>query len=335
MEKLIVPFTSEQRAEMFINTSSKLGINSAMAEKDFWVYSVLDKIFNDEELSQILCFKGGTSLSKIFKVIERFSEDIDLILLQEKILKPGEELERASTTQQQKFNQEVEARAELYINNELKHKIAKVLGETLKVLTDEEYNGSSENIDKHVLHIIYPRALNDEYLRPTIKLEIGPLSLWNPNEKYPLSSYVADQYPHLGMRPVMVPTIKAERTFWEKITILHAEHYRPEGKKINSRYARHYYDVFRLGNSDIKAEALNNFILLDEVAKFKKRFYPSAWARYDDAHKGTIRLYPAEHNLDELKRDYAQMQDMIFGNRPSWEEILEYLKELELEINKP
>lgn len=333
------PFSEQERREIFENAAHKLKMQPAMVEKDFWVYGVLSRVFSDEELSQILCFKGGTSLSKVFRAIERFSEDIDLILAERIVLREGETLEQESKSGQERFNKTIEDRAGSYIVTVLKGKIEDALDGLLEVYTDEEYadvepNHNPENFDKHLLHVVYPKSTEGKYLSPAIKLEIGPLALWNPNERYPILPYIAETYPGLGIEPVMVPTIKSERTFWEKVTILHHEHYRPPTSPLPLRYARHYYDVFKLGHSAVKGSALANMDLLREVVEFKARFYPRNWARYDEACKGTVRLYPAEHNLSALKADYAAMQGLIFGEAPTLRDILDYLHALEEEINR-
>ncbi|MDR1452767.1 MAG: nucleotidyl transferase AbiEii/AbiGii toxin family protein [Candidatus Margulisbacteria bacterium] len=343
MEKPMFPFSEHERLEMFLNTANKLKIQPAMVEKDFWVYAVLDRIFGDEELARVLCFKGGTSLSKAFHLIERFSEDIDLILARHLILQNGENLKQNSRTKQDKLTKEINARTENYIKTELKDKIASVLSGLLKVYTDEEYTRIEPDYDPRnprktndsKLHIIYPRSIADEYLRPDILLEIGPLALWNPNERYKISSYVADTYPHLGINPAVVPTIKPERTFWEKVTILHYENTRPENKPLKSRYSRHYYDIFKIGHSAVKNVALANLDLLAEIIDFDSHLYRLSWADYENAKIGALHLMPAKHNFGALEKDYAQMQKMFFNPEatPRWEDILAYLQELENEIN--
>ena len=325
MDKIASASDSE-RKKLFIDAADKANIADFIVEKDFWVSWVLGKIFADKYLSEVLCFKGGTSLSKAFGLIDRFSEDIDLILSQHAILKTGETLEQSSNSKQAEFNKEVESRAGYFISTVLKDKIAKVLKEICEVETDVK--------DDHVLFVKFPRVFDYNYIQSDIKLEIGPLALWNPNEKYPISSFIAVSLPELELANPIIPTIKPERTFWEKITILHHEHYRPETSPLTPRYSRHYYDVFKMGNSKIKEEALTNLKLLEEVVAFKKRFYPRGWAKYDEAVLGTIRLYPAKQNLKDLEQDYIKMQKMIFGASPKWEEILGYLKELQAEINK-
>ena len=117
------------------------------------------------------------------------------------------------------------------------------------------------------------------------------------------------------------------------MTILHQEAFRPEGSLIPTRYSRHYYDIYCMCRNNVKEKALNDSKLLEDVALFKMKFYPRGWARYDLAKFGTIRLIPAEHSLERLKRDYNDMKSMIYGEYPSFEEILKVISQLEKEIN--
>jgi hypothetical protein len=130
-----------------------------------------------------------------------------------------------------------------------------------------------------------------------------------------------------------VNVIAAERTFWEKVTILHHEAHRPQESVQPSRYSRHYYDLFKLANTEIKDRALKDLNLLRSVVEFKKRFYPRGWARYELAYPGKMRLVPTDHVLISVERDYGAMGNMIFGEKPSFEEILSGLASLEEEIN--
>lgn len=315
----------KERSKIFLEAGSKLKLSPFIVEKDFWVSWVLGEIFSDSELSQSLCFKGGTSLSKGFSLIDRFSEDIDLILSRHLILEPNEKLYQASKTKQDKFNKKIEEKAGQYISTSLKDSISRILSPICSVKPDEN--------DAHVLWVIFPAQFDYKYIRPEIKLEIGLLALWNPNEQNQLVSFLGKALPELDLKEPKVPTVKPERTFWEKITILHLEHYRAADKIIAPRYSRHYYDVYKLGNSNIKEQAFNQLELLKEVVEFKRCFYPCNWAKYDEACVGTIHLLPAEHSQEILAEDYKQMKNMIFGEYPSWDTIIIFLKELEKEIN--
>lgn len=129
-----------------------------------------------------------------------------------------------------------------------------------------------------------------------------------------------------------VAAIKAERTFWEKATILHQQAHRT--RKMPPRYSRHYYDVFKLSMSNVKDNALADLPLLDDVVRFKTRFYTCPWANYEDARPGTFKLVPQKGHIAALQQDYADMAEMFFGEVPEFGRILEILNRLESEINR-
>lgn len=146
--------------------------------------------------------------------------------------------------------------------------------------------------------------------------------------------YVANYYPQVfEKKTIDILTTTAERTFWEKATILHQEALRPDYSLIPVRYSRHYYDMYCMAKSYVKKSALSQPELLIKVATFKKKFYPRGWAKYELARVGTLKLYPAEHSIPEIRKDYAKMRNMIYGYYPSFDEILDTIKELENEIN--
>lgn len=315
----------QKRQELFNETAIRKSLTQSIVEKDFWVCWTLGKLFEDSELSKRLVFKGGTSLSKVFNIIERFSEDIDLILdwtlLTEK--NPKSDI---SKTKQEKLNKTINKSAIEYISGPLLMAISNILAPTCSVSLDRR--------DPHIINITYPSVYKDSYLRSDIRLEIGPLASWLPNSQHTISSYVAEEFPNVFTTPSsFVYVINAERTFWEKITILHHEAHRPETSQLPSRYSRHYYDVFRMAHSYIKERALTDLKLLNDVVAFKERFYPRSWAKYDLAKPGTLKLIPNEHVIKELKKDYDSMQNMIFGEYPSFNTIIKTIVELEIEIN--
>jgi hypothetical protein len=179
-----------------------------------------------------------------------------------------------------------------------------------------------------------PAAFSDAYLRPAVLLEIGPLAAWLPHDQYEVTPYAAEEFPRLFSKPkATVSAIRAERTFWEKATILHAEAHRPAGSQQPLRYSRHYYDLAMIAGSQIKDSALGDIALLDDVAQFKQRLYPSGWAHYDLAKPGTLKLIPSDERLDSIRADYARMRGMIFGRYPNFDEIVQTLQNLENEIN--
>ena len=297
----------------------------AMLEKDIWVTYVLERIFADGELSKILRFKGGTSLSKAHGLIERFSEDVDLILDWTRFLDLGDPNAERSKTKQGAFNEKMNETAGRYVSGELREKLQSVLGDVCRIECDE--------VEPLNLHVVYPKSFDDPYLTPSVKLEIGPLASWVPCEPKAVSSLVAQFLPQLGLDPFELPVIKAERTFWEKIEALHHEHYRPETKKAPRRFSRHYYDVYRIYHSPVYAVAKKNLALLQDVVDFTQKFYPRSWAHFELCKPGTMLLQPSEHALPIMRADYQAMRQMIYGDYLSFDELLETLKELESDVN--
>ena len=316
----------DERRMLFSDACRKIRqIPEAMIEKDFWVCYALEHIFSDEQLSKILRFKGGTSLSKAYGIIERFSEDVDLILDWTRFLDLGDPNAERSKTKQVLFNELMNETAGRYVSGELRNRIQSMLGDVCRVELDA--------VEPLNLHIVYPKVFEDQYLSPSVKLEIGPLASWIPCEKKSIASFVGVSEPPLGIVPFEIPVIKAERTFWEKIEAIHHEHYRPETKKVPRRFSRHYYDIYRMYRSPVYTAAKANLDLLHDVVEFTRKFYPRSWAHFELCKPGTMLLQPSEHALPVMKADYAAMRTMIYGDYPSFDEILLTIKKLELEIN--
>lgn len=125
---------------------------------------------------------------------------------------------------------------------------------------------------------------------------------------------------------------KPVRTFWEKAVILHQEAHREDGE-VPLRYFRHYYDLYKMYSTFVKTEAFANLDLLNEVRTFTMTFYYRSWAKFEEALPGSFMLYPNKNSLIKLKHDYEEMKEMIFGDTPSFEEVLSTIKKLEDEIN--
>lgn len=322
----IARWSNEDRKDLFAETAAKMHVVPAIAEKDFWVVWVLDKLFADEQLKTIFQFKGGTSLSKAFGLIQRFSEDIDLILDWRRVT-DQDPCQPRSKNQQARFNEEINNQARLYIEQELLPQLNRLLNPICQCQMHES--------DGHSIYVRYPEAFKNAYLRPDVLLEIGPLAAWSPSETIEICSYAATYFPKVFKKAkCQVPTLMAKRTFWEKATILHQEAHRELDKLMPPRYSRHYYDMAMLATSDICIDALADLNLLVSVVDFKQCFYPSAWAKYDLAKPGSFRLLPSAKRFAEIKQDYAKMQTMLFGEVPNFEILLQTLSNLEKEINQ-
>ncbi|MDA0740244.1 MAG: nucleotidyl transferase AbiEii/AbiGii toxin family protein [Nitrospirae bacterium] len=315
-----------ERNALFSETAASKGTTPAVIEKDFWVTWVLDHLFRQPEIARLLMFKGGTSLSKVYRLIERFSEDIDLIL-DWRVLSGEDPLAERSRSSQERLNEAINEQARGYIGGDLLAHVSAALGEVCHC--------EIESANPHVINVRYPAAFSDTYLRPEVRLEIGPLASWLPHEERTIQCYAAEAFPRVFERKeCSVRVIKAERTFWEKATILHHEAHRPEGSQQPPRYSRHYYDIAKMTESPVKNAALTNLELLADVVEFKERFYPRSWARYDLARPGSFRLVPKGHILAAVETDYQKMTNMIFGELPAIGEIMTILKKLQDEINE-
>lgn len=322
--KKVAALRVEERAEIFSETAARKGITPAAAEKDFWLCWMLMIIFEHPHLSKILKLKGGTSLSKCYGIIDRFSEDINLILDWD-VLTDENPNEQRSNRQQDIFNEKLKEQTNIYI----KDRFLSILIEAINPICNAEIDRNCG----HVIDIIYPKAFDDEYLRPGIKLELGSLASMVPSEEFSVKPYAAEIIPKVfDQSAVQVTANTAERAFWEKVTILHAESYRPGNPK--HRYSRHYYDVYKMLGTYIEEGAVKNLKLLEDVVSFKAKFYYSKRARYDLAKPGTFNLIPEESAIKALKADYEDMKEMIFGEYPDFDTIIESLREFEQRLNR-
>jgi len=320
----------KDRTELFQATAISMGMQPNVIEKDFWVCFMIDHLFHDSKYKNAFVFKGGTSLSKAYRVIERFSEDIDLILDWRKIVNDINPWDERSKTKQDQFNKQINSEAANFykeefvpqLNMEIESKIGK--GDWISV--DEE--------DEMVVNFYYPQIFEAEYLRSCVRLEIGPLAEWLPSHETVIMPFVAEKYPILfEQKETSVLTIDVERTFWEKLTILHKIANFPEKKLLPPRYARHMYDVYNMGNSWVKESAFKKKELLEKDVTFKQKFYYAKAAHYETATLGTIMLVPGEGLHKTLKADYQAMRNMIYGNMPEYEEIVRFLEKLEDEVH--
>ena len=326
----VARMAAAERRDLFQESARERGTNPAVIEKDFWVCWVLKQLFSDSEIGTRLVFKGGTSLSKVFGLIERFSEDIDLVL-DWQLLGYGPEQEDPyqdfeSKGKQDRFNKSINRKATDYIAGTLTPKLQRLFSNCAEIQV------SVDTTDPQALNVAYPAAFSQDYLRPEVRLEIGPLASWVPSGRHVIQPYAAETFPTVFEEPnCPVVAIAAERTFWEKATILHQEAHRPG--VMPSRHSRHYYDTFKLAESPIRQRAIEDSKLLRQVVEFKQRFYPCRWARYEDAKPGTFRLVPDAERHSVLRRDYREMEMMIFGETPKFATVIDALQGLEDQIN--
>jgi len=326
----VANLTHKQREELFIATSRDIDLPEAMTEKDFWICWTLYYLFNLNPWAKQLTLKGGTSLSKCFNLINRFSEDVDVIL-DWRILnyEKDDPWTERSRTKQDKFNKEMNEKTIKFLREQflpcIKNDFNRLLADDFDIYIDQ--------VDPHTVCFSYPRIFGIESILSIVRMEIGVLAAWTPTTNTIITPYSAQVFPEQFENPsTTILSVTPERTFWEKATILHKEAFRTDGR-VPPRYSRHYYDIYCMSKSPVKDLALADLNLLEHVSRFKTRFYYSGSAHYDLAKPGTLRLIPSELCIPALMDDYEHMKNMIFGDQPDFIEILRNLQVLEMEIN--
>lgn len=233
-------------------------------------------------------------------------------------------------TAQRKFNDQANQKAAEWIKNELIPEL-QLQFQKLGIFTIHLQVAVD---DAQTVEIFYPRYHEDQSLLQVIRLEIGPLAAWTPCETKEILSYTAEQFPQLFEHPsTEVPTVAVKRTFWEKATILHKEANR-KNSRVPERYSRHYYDLYEMSQTSIKDQAFHDFKLLQQVVSFKEKFYTDNAARYEEIFTGSLKLVPSHEQARLLQEDYLKTQDMLFGDFPSFAEILVGLEQLENEFRE-
>jgi hypothetical protein len=286
------------------------------------------------EFAGNLVFKGGTSLSKVFRVIERFSEDIDLSLSPAFLKLPDA---GTSRNQANKWMTRAQAACGTAVQDQIgpamEAAVESVLGKGKRAwfefLTDLGTNSP-------VLLFHYPSSqpTGFEYLKRSVKLEFGSLTDQQPVGRHSIRPWMADVLPDAFTDwQCDVVALEVERSFWEKATILHTEYHRPTEKLIPDRFSRHYADIAALAKHPSANMAIARHDIRDRVVKWKSQFFGSAWANYDAAKPGTFRLVPRPERLPGLRHDYQAMRDMYLTEPMSFDDILATLSELENRIN--
>jgi len=318
-----------------------MNIDPLIMEKDFWVCWTLNRLFNLPDLQEHLVFRGGTSLSKVYGVIHRFSEDLDLTINKVFFGFKGDSdpASQKSNKKRDRLIGQMVAACSQFVGSDLRRKLEELFTSYLKdgkehweVLIDEQ----DSNGQTLLFH--YPGAVelvSGSYVDPSVKLEFGCRSDSWPTIRAKVKPYAAESFPDVfeDNQECEVIALKAERTFWEKATILHQEANRSKDHPFPLRFSRHYYDLAMLAQSRFRDDALKDYGLLKAVAQHKKLFFRCGWARYDEARPGTLRLLPPDFRLPELKKDYDKMQIMMFEKSPSFQDLMDTLLELESTIN--
>lgn len=316
---------------IFNEVSAEQNVPPAAVEKDWWVVRTLDLVF-DTSIAPHTVFKGGTSLSKAWGLIDRFSEDIDLALDRTflGINRPDHEMNGSQVSRLRKLS--FKFIAEQYLT-EIKSKFI-AAGLAVRIQLGEI---TADDQDPLIIEIYYPTVTEPiPYIQPRVLIEVGSRSLMEPFSNRNFSSMVGD---HFVGRPfadetITVPTVNPERTFLEKIFLLHEEFQRPVEQIKTERKSRHLYDLEKLMDTEFAASALKDKELYNTIVDHRKKLTPVKGIDYANHSTDKINPIPPNSIIGDWEKDYREMQQSMFHN-PSlpFDKLIERIYELKNRIN--
>lgn len=327
-----------QRAAAFTETAARLQLHPTPIEKDFWVCWLLRELFTLPSIRDHLIFKGGTSLSKGYGLIKRFSEDIDLSI-DASVFGVEIESDRTTLSASQRDNRikRIYRAAREFIDRSVLPELRSQLSHQLP---DQTWNLELAEVKKdfHSLLFHYPKVLADSaqlrYARPAVLIELSARAEHEPIETREIQSYVAEEFPSLfTVASTRVKILSPRRTFWEKVTLLHAAFASPAEQSLPARLARHVYDLHQLLQDKTGQAAMPDRALFEQVCRHKAFFYPQTHVDYAAVQSGHLLLSPSPARRTELKRDYEAMRDFFMSKPPEFSQLMTSLQQIERQAN--
>ena len=330
------------KRDVFEAAASRLDTLPSYVEKDFWVCLVLEVLYNRlPDGHPRLLFKGGTSLSKAFGLIRRFSEDIDLVVYRDDLGFAGDDDPTAAGNLSNRARNDLFGKlreaCSSYILGDLSGELTTSIDQIVegcRVVPDEN------DVDRQTLLIEYPTQYPGsvgDYVAPRVKIEAGARSALEPTLKRTITPILADELPTRSFEVGNIRVIAPERTYWEKLLILHGLHcgYRDERRlpSDRDRVSRHYYDVAMITATETGRSALTNIELLDAVRNHNLIAFRQAWKRFEEAVPGSLRLVPQAELSAVIESDYGAMEGMILGEHPTFDWVMEQIQHAEDAVN--
>ncbi|SHI90841.1 Nucleotidyl transferase AbiEii toxin, Type IV TA system [Mesonia phycicola] len=321
-------FDNDRKALIFSQTAVRTGLPSYAVEKDWWVTEIMRIVFS-LPYAEAFVFKGGTSLSKGYNLIRRFSEDIDLAIDRTFFDMSGE-LSRTQIKKLRKKNSK-------FISTELIEHLTEEIAQKELPITSigvEPYEAS--DTDPLRIYITYePLTEKNKYVTPRILLEISCRSLIEPFEEVPINSLVDQEYPDTTFTNPTFPvrTVQPQRTFLEKVFLLHEE-WQKEVIRVD-RLSRHLYDLERLMDTKFGKKALNDKDLYFHIIDHRSKFSAVKGVDYEDHQPKAICILPPDNVIKHYEDDYNEMKESMFsGDTLSWKELTERLNKLQKQIRE-
>ena len=324
---------NEQKLSVLNQVNVKNGQDLQTIEKDWWVTQVLRVLFS-QPYAEHLSFKGGTSLSKAWNIIERFSEDIDIAISREFLGFAGE----LSRTQ---VSDKLRRAACSFVREKMQNDVRE--GLIAMGITPEKFSvhvniTPVSTTDPEVIYVDYQSALpNSEYIAHTVKVEVGGRSMFEPLQSVMLSSIIDETFPNAAFveSPFAVSVVRPERTFLEKVMLLHEEFAKPMAEVRTERMSRHLYDLERMLHTDIAERALNDEKLYRAVVEHRRKFVNLKGFDYDTLYPQSLSLEIPADVLPLWRKDYENMRgSMIYGKSVSFDELLTEIRQLNERIRQ-
>lgn len=320
----------ETKKNAYNQIAEKIGMSPFAVEKDWWVTKTLLAVF-DLEVAKHLVFKGGTSLSKAWGLIHRFSEDIDLAIDRSYLGYEGD----LNRSQISKLRKDAGKYTTGRFFDELK---ANFDSKGIKGLKFDVEEASNSDQDPRILNITYPNVITPPgYIESRVQLEIGCRSLIEPFSERTFGSLIDEHFPgkQFASPPITINTVNPQRTFLEKLFLLHEEFKRPLKKIRVERLSRHLYDVSKLAITDHANQAIKDSVLYTTIVEHRYKFTRIGGVDYNLHQPQTLDPIPPESIISEWEKDYNIMRDtMIYEqNPPTFEELLDSVSKLKSQIN--
>jgi len=297
-------------------------------------------LFELPEWGEHLTFKGGTSLSKCWNLIERFSEDIDIVIDRGALGFGGENAPENAPSKKQtrKRLKALKEACQQCISEQIQPALIDAISLVLPETLEWSLEPDPDDPDEQTLLLLYPTAFPEQaaYLRRAVTIEMGARSDTDPAESVEVRPYISDAFPDLlSESGTNVRAVMPRRTFWEKAMLLHEETFRPPGKTwLRKAMARHYYDLYRLIQAGIGDQAVQDLDLFHRIAAHRQVFFRYSWVDYSTFDFGQLRLVPAEADRPAWQADYeAMQQEMFYGEVLEFDEILAVVGEFQVRLN--
>jgi len=308
-------------------------LSTVAIEKDWWISTVLRALFA-LPYAENLSFKGGTSLSKCYNLIERFSEDIDIAVNREFLGFSG-------TLSKNQIGTRLRRAACSFVREKLQFDIAKKLenqGINTNLFSVNVNITPVTTTDPEIVEVHYKSIFPESnYIKPIVKLEVSGRSMNEPLRKIALQSFIDESYSDKAFaeKPFEVNAVVPERTFLEKICLLHEEFAKPQEFMRTERMSRHLYDIVKMFDTDIAEKALSDKELYRSIVEHRRVFIGLKGFDYDTLAPQTIKIVPPDHIIALWKADYETMREtMIYGESLPFNRLTDKIKQLNEKINK-